>query len=96
MSRLRKLGNSRLEAVLVNASSRVGGGALPLQQLPTKCVGVTIEGLSASRIEQIMRKATPPVIGRIEEDLFLMDVRTIQDEEIPMIASAFKKILKEQ
>jgi L-seryl-tRNA(Ser) seleniumtransferase len=96
LSRLRKLGSNRLEAVLVNASSRVGGGALPLQQLPTKCVGVTIEGLSASRIEQIMRKATPPVIGRIEEDLFLMDVRTIQDEEIPMIASAFQKILEER
>jgi L-seryl-tRNA(Ser) seleniumtransferase len=96
LSRLRKLGNNRLEAVLVNASSRVGGGALPLQQLPTKCVGVTIEGLSASRIEQIMRKATPPVIGRIEEDLFLMDVRTIQDEEIPMIASAFEKMLEER
>jgi len=96
LSRLRKMRSNRLDAVLVNASSRVGGGALPLQELPTKCVGVTIEGLSASRIEQIMREATPPVIGRIEDDLFLMDVRTIQDEEVPMIASAFKKILKEQ
>jgi L-seryl-tRNA(Ser) seleniumtransferase len=96
LNRLRKLATNRLEAVLVNTSSRVGGGALPLQQLPTKCVGVTIEGLSASRIEQIMREATPPIIGHIEDDLFLMDVRTIQDEEIPMIASAFKKILEEQ
>ena len=96
LNRLRKLGSNRLEAVLVKTSSRVGGGALPLEQLPTKCVGVTIEGLSASRIEQIMREATPPVVGHIEDDLFLMDVRTIQDEEIPMIASAFKKMLEEQ
>ncbi len=96
LNRLRKLGNNQLKAVLVKTSSRVGGGALPLQELPTKCVGVTIEGLSASRIEQIMREATPPVVGHIEDDLFLMDVRTIQDEEIPMIASAFKKMLEEQ
>ena len=96
LNRLRKLGSNRLKAVLVKTSSRVGGGALPLQELPTKCVGVTIEGLSASRMEQIMREATPPVVGHIEDDLFLMDVRTIQDEEIPMIASAFKKVLEEQ
>jgi len=96
LNRLRKLGSNRVKAVLVKTSSRVGGGALPLQELPTKCVGVTIEGLSASRIEQIMREATPPVVGHIEDDLFLMDVRTIQDEEIPMIASAFKKMLEEQ
>jgi L-seryl-tRNA(Ser) seleniumtransferase len=96
LSRLKKLGSNRLKAVLVNASSRVGGGALPLQELPTKCVGVAIEGLSASRVEQMMREASPPVIGRIENDLFLMDMRTIQDEEIPMIASALKKISEEQ
>jgi L-seryl-tRNA(Ser) seleniumtransferase len=95
LNRLRKLGDGRLEAVIINASSRVGGGALPLQELPTRCVGVMINGLSANRIDRIMREATPPVIGRIENDMFVMDVRTVQDEEIAMIASTFKKILAE-
>ncbi|NVL89895.1 MAG: L-seryl-tRNA(Sec) selenium transferase [Desulfobacterales bacterium] len=90
-SRLRKLGNDLLEAVVINASSRVGGGALPLQELPTKCVGVRVKGLSASRIERIVREADPPIIGRIENDLFVMDMRTVQDDEIAVIASIFKK-----
>jgi len=94
-NRLSKLGDNRLEAVVVNTSSRVGGGALPLQELPTKCVGVTIEGLSANAIERLMRNAAPPIIGHIENDLFMMDVRTIQDEEIAMITSTFKRILTE-
>lgn len=94
-NRLKKLGNEKLEAVIKNASSKVGGGALPLAELPTKCVGIEIKGLSANRIERLMLDATPPIIGRIENDLFVMDVRTIQDEEIAIIASTFKKILAE-
>jgi len=95
-NRLKKQGDDRLEAVIIDASSRVGGGALPLQELPTKCVGVRIKGFSANRIERIMREAAPPIIGRIENNLFVMDMRTVQDEEIAMIASTFKKILAEE
>ncbi len=94
-NRLRKLGDDRLETVIMNASSRVGGGALPLQELPTKCVGVKIEGLSVNAIERLMRESMPPIIGYIEEDLFVMDARTIQDEEIAIIASTFQRILME-
>jgi L-seryl-tRNA(Ser) seleniumtransferase len=94
-NRLKKLSDDRLEATIVSSSSRVGGGALPLQELPTKCVAVTVKGLSTNRIERLMRRATPPVIGHIENDLFVMDARTIQDEEIPMITSIFEKILSE-
>jgi len=95
-NRLRKLGDKRLKAAIMTSSSRVGGGALPLQELPTKCVATKIEGLSANRLDLAMRHASPPIIGRIDDDLFVMDARTIQDEEIPIISSTFKKILSEQ
>jgi L-seryl-tRNA(Ser) seleniumtransferase len=52
--------------------------------------------MSANGIEAIMRKTTPPIIGRIENDLFVMDMRTVQDEEIDIISSIFKKILAEE
>ena len=95
LNQLKKPGDKRLEAVIVSASSRVGGGALPLQELPTKCVAVRIEGRSANRIDLIMRQATPPIVGRIENDLFVMDMRTVQDEEIAIIASTFEKCVKD-
>ncbi len=94
-NRLKKLGDRRLNVGLVNGASRVGGGSLPLQELPTKCLSIAIEGLSANTIEASLRKSTPPVIVRIEEDSVLMDLRTVQDEEITIIAEAFKKILME-
>ena len=95
-NRLKKLGDHRLEATIVTSSSRVGGGALPLQELPTKCVGIKIEGMAVNRLDLALRHTNPPVVGRIEDDLFVMDARTIQDEEIPIISSIFKKILSEQ
>jgi L-seryl-tRNA(Ser) seleniumtransferase len=57
---------------------------------------VEIEGMSANAIEGALRKATPPIVGYIENDLFLMDVRTVLDEEIPWIASTFETILMEE
>ena len=42
-----------------------------------------------------MRTNTPPVIGRIEEDFFIMDLRTIQEDEFPFIKTAFDILRKD-
>ncbi|MCJ7829961.1 MAG: L-seryl-tRNA(Sec) selenium transferase, partial [Desulfobacterales bacterium] len=88
--------DTRIRVSVVDATSRAGGGSLPLLKLPTRCVAVEIEGLSAHAIETFLRGHTPPVIGRIETDRFLMDPRTLQDEEFAIIARAFEQILKRQ
>jgi len=82
----------RVRTVLLDRTSRAGGGSLPLLQLPTRCVGVSLAGFSANRLEKAMRGYCPPIIGRIEEDLFVMDPRTLQEEEIDMIVAAFEFI----
>lgn len=86
--------DDRMQIKLINRSSRAGGGSLPLLELPSKCVGIKIEGVSVNTIEKSMRKNIPPIIGRIEEDTFIMDLRTVQDDELPIIKTAFLKILK--
>jgi L-seryl-tRNA(Ser) seleniumtransferase len=91
---LEGIGDSRVSVQLLNLSSRAGGGSLPLMDLPSKCVGVTIEGISANTIEKSMRKGIPPIIGRIEEDIFIMDLRTVQDDEFQIINDAIGSILK--
>jgi L-seryl-tRNA(Ser) seleniumtransferase len=91
---LEGIGDSRMSVQLLNRSSRAGGGSLPLLELPSKCVGVTIQGISANAIERSMRESTPPIIGRIEEDIFIMDLRTVQDDELQIINTAIGSILK--
>jgi L-seryl-tRNA(Ser) seleniumtransferase len=86
---LGKTDNPLIDIQLLDRSSKAGGGALPLLELPSKCVGVKIKGISANAIERSMRNNMPPIIGRIEEDFFIMDLRTIQEDEFFYIKSAF-------
>ncbi|MBW2663522.1 MAG: L-seryl-tRNA(Sec) selenium transferase, partial [Deltaproteobacteria bacterium] len=91
---LENISNFRLEIKLIDCSSRAGGGSLPLLDLPSKCLGIKVKGISADAIKECMRRNTPPVIGRIEENLFIMDLRTIQDDELQIIVTACKNMLK--
>jgi L-seryl-tRNA(Ser) seleniumtransferase len=88
------IGDPRLSVQLLRRSSKAGGGALPLLNLPTYCVSINIQGISANTLERYLRGNDPPIIGRIEEDNFIIDLRTIQEEEISIIEAAFTSILK--
>ncbi len=84
----------RLTVTLIDSASRAGGGSLPLFELPSKCVGLSISKMTASVIEKTLRGNNPPIIGRIEDDIFLMDMRTVQSDELAEIANAVHTCLK--
>jgi L-seryl-tRNA(Ser) seleniumtransferase len=86
--------DERLDIQVLKRSGKAGGGSLPMLNLPGRCVAVALEGLSAAALEKAMRASSPPVIGRIETDMFLLDLRTIQDEEFVFIENALKQILR--
>jgi L-seryl-tRNA(Ser) seleniumtransferase len=86
---------NRLLIQVQPSSSQVGGGALPNQNLPTYAVAVNSLTMSTHSIEIGLRHNSPPIIGRIESDQYLLDVRTLQPEEFPVIQSAFQRLLQE-
>ena len=90
---LENAGRSRLTVASLDLVSRPGGGSLPLLELPSKGLGLAIDGLSANAIEKSLRLSSPPIIGRIEDDMYVMDMRTIQDDELEIIRSAFETLL---
>jgi L-seryl-tRNA(Ser) seleniumtransferase len=92
--KLENIGDARVSVTLIDLSSRPGGGALPLLKLPSKGVGIKVQGISANTIEKQMRSNELPIIGRIEEDLFIMDLRTILDDELSIIKNALDNMLK--
>jgi L-seryl-tRNA(Ser) seleniumtransferase len=73
--------------------SQVGGGSLPLQELPTIVLAITPLHLSANGFEKNLRSGNPPVVGRISKDEVILDMRTVFDEEIPLLAKAIGKAL---
>jgi L-seryl-tRNA(Ser) seleniumtransferase len=68
--------------------SQAGGGTLPLLNLPTLLIEVAVSGLSPNDIESRLRKAEVPVIGRISKGGFLLDPRTILDQDLVDLAAA--------
>jgi len=61
--------------------ARVGGGALPLAELPSFACAVE-EELAAP-----LREADPPAVGVIRDGRLLLDCRTLTDEEAAELAS---------
>jgi L-seryl-tRNA(Ser) seleniumtransferase len=72
--------------------SRVGGGSLPLAELPTTVVSVRSAFASANAVEEALRFNEPPIIVRIKEDAVLLDPRTVQEGEEQEILSAFEGV----
>jgi L-seryl-tRNA(Ser) seleniumtransferase len=72
----------------IDGSSMVGGGALPVQVLPTKLVALSSEKISATRLEAHFRGYEVPIIGRVEQELLLLDMRTLQPGDVEVIVAA--------
>jgi L-seryl-tRNA(Ser) seleniumtransferase len=77
---------------LVDGFSQAGGGALPLLELPTKLLSVAVDGISPQELEKKLRGSDIPVLGRIRQDAFLLDLRTVLDQDIAVIISALHSL----
>jgi L-seryl-tRNA(Ser) seleniumtransferase len=64
------------------ATGRVGGGALPLLELDGPVV--ELDRVLAGPL----RRASPPVVGRVSDGRLLLDPRTIADDEVDAVIAA--------
>ena len=67
--------------------SRVGGGSFPEQDLPTTLVVIHAE-ISAETLRQRLLALDLPLIGRVEDDCFCLDPRTLETAEFPLVAES--------
>ena len=85
----------RCRVKLATIDSRVGGGALPEHPLPSRAVALHPLDRSVNRLEKALRALPLPVIGRIEDDRLLLDLRTVADEEIPLLSACLRNVFEE-
>ena len=67
-----------IPTTVVQATSTVGGGALPGETLPTWATAVATA--SPDALAAALRRGEPPVVGRIVEGQLLLDLRTVPSE----------------
>lgn len=74
--------------------SRVGGGSFPERDLPTTLVTVRPKkSVSAEELRQRLLRTEPPLVGRIEEDCFRLDPRTLGEDEFALVADVLAQAL---
>jgi L-seryl-tRNA(Ser) seleniumtransferase len=80
------------QAATADGVSAVGGGSAPGVELPTVLVSIDIQGCAPDAIEEKLRRTNPPVVARIEKDRVLLDLRTVNEAEEPMLLGALNAI----
>ena len=80
-----------VQAELADGRSAVGGGSLPGETLPTRLVAIHVP--APNEAVQKLRLGTPPVIARIENDLLLLDLRTVLPGEEQALREALLAVL---
>lgn len=73
---------------ILESAGKVGGGALPLLELPGWAVAVPASGQLANRLAESLRRGSPPVVARVHDEKLWLDVRTLREEDFPALVTA--------
>lgn len=79
---------------IVDGFSEVGGGSLPLEKIPTKCIRIRFNEYSIDEFERALREFRIPIIARVYKNSLYLDLRTIQEEEYEILVEGIQYGLK--
>jgi len=75
---------------IIETQTVIGGGTTPNKKIPTITLSIEFKNYKPTKIEKLFREKK--VIGRIENDKFLLDFRSIQESEIESITKIISEI----
>ena len=78
---------------MLRLTARVGGGALPLHEIPSAAVALGGADHPAHRLEESLRSLATPVVARIHEGRLLLDMRTVDEREVAPLAACIESIV---
>ena len=77
---------------LVPSKAAFGGGTSPEKLFPSRALALSAKGRSADAIASRLREGEPPIVGRVERERVLLDLRSIQAEEDEAVAAALSAL----
>ena len=89
----RDIDSEYLNVEIEDSYSEVGGGSLPIEKIPTKCIVLSINGKSTQGFEHNLRRYRIPIITRLNKDKIYFDLRTISEDEISIAVNGIKYAL---
>ncbi len=77
---------------IAESQAYLGSGSLPTEVIPSLVVTVSLPEMGASELARRLRLDRACIFGRIEDNCVRMDVRTLTDEQLPLVAAALGRI----
>jgi L-seryl-tRNA(Ser) seleniumtransferase len=88
VSRLLQM-STQYEAKILPDVSQVGGGTMPEVELPTVVISLNHQELTAEQLSRKLRTENKPaIVGRIQKDEYMIDLRTVTPEEEELLLTA--------
>jgi L-seryl-tRNA(Ser) seleniumtransferase len=84
--------HSRVTVTMTEGASAIGGGTTPGVTLPSVVLSVALDGATPDTLEARLRASTPPVVGRIEKDRLLLDLRTVAPSEDEALVEVLRQL----
>jgi L-seryl-tRNA(Ser) seleniumtransferase len=77
---------------IVDGVSTIGGGSAPGSGIPTRLLALARDGLNANALDERLRALEPPIVGRIEAGMVVLDLRTVSESEDEEILAALQRV----
>lgn len=87
--------NPNWDLSIAPIKSQVGGGSLPAQYMNSYALTIRSNKKSISEFEKSMRITEPHIVARVANETYCLDVRTIFQEEIDIVANKITKLIGE-
>jgi L-seryl-tRNA(Ser) seleniumtransferase len=78
---------------IIKTSTVIGGGTTPNKKIPTIALSISFNNYKPNKLEKLFREQN--IIGRIENDTYLLDFRSIQESELNIIEKTIIKIFND-
>lgn len=87
---------TRAGAEVVACDGEVGGGALPLARVPSFALSLRPVRGRVGDLARALRLGSDPVLGRVESNRLLLDMRTVASSEVPRLVAALAAALDQE
>jgi len=84
--------SDNLKAEATPTASVAGGGSLPGEELGSWGVALTHAERSVDEMQRLLRASSPPVIGRIEDEHLVLDLRSVFLEDVETLIGIVKAL----
>ncbi|MGL5755196.1 MAG: L-seryl-tRNA(Sec) selenium transferase [Paraclostridium sp.] len=76
-----------------NGLSQVGGGSMPLETIDSKVIAITPNDMNVAMLEKKLRLSDAHIIARVYDDKYVLDTRTIFEDEFEIVKNELEKAL---